>query len=136
MKQGQVRFYHLRWFHDGSYMTHYTAPYEKGGITVAILPLEDGTMQFGTAWCSIHDRYCRRTGREKALANLESQPEDFDTEDYPLWFDGERCLRERLSSTLMLMTLCPPVRDRDNWWDENSPYRHHLGMVKFGYVTR
>jgi hypothetical protein len=48
-----------------------TVPAARGGATLATLQLDDGTQIQAMATCSPKDNYCRKTGRELAVARLK-----------------------------------------------------------------
>ena len=120
-----VRYYHLRWFKNDAYMDHYTRPLEKGGVTIALVHNDDGSVSWGAAWCSIHDRYRRDTGRYIALKELRSSPHTWTPNDWT------RCKSAKLAYLLEIILWSTPI---ETWYDD-WPEDCHLGMVKFGFVT-
>lgn len=125
-KSGQrVKFYHLRWFWEESFVDHYTRPHEKGGVTIVLRHNEDGSISYGAAWCSIHDNYVRSKGREIALENMKDVPcQCFGAnESWPT------CKAHRLQAILShVVWNCQSEK-----WFKQSPDML-LGMVGFGFV--
>lgn len=135
MNEQKIRFYHLRWFSDYAYLNHYMTPLEKGGVTIAVKTLDDGTFEYGVAYCHINDAYCRKTGRDKALAILKEKPSTMKPASYLGYYWGIYCNRQLLAHILELMVFGHPTCPYMNYVI-NCPAEHHLGMVKFGYVCR
>jgi hypothetical protein len=70
MSSNSIRFLHIRNLHnenngDDSYISC------KGGTTVAY-EVDDDTIRFAVAKCSIRDNYCRKTGRAIATGRLNT----------------------------------------------------------------
>ncbi|WEU67356.1 hypothetical protein [Xanthomonas phage JGB6] len=65
MSDNQVKFLHLRLFHEGQVLS-------RGGRTIAYVENTDGTLTFATAACHPRDNYSKRLGRIKAQGLLKS----------------------------------------------------------------